>query len=180
MKLETGNVQNYISEKIPSMDDLKKNGENVQSYLTEKIPTMDELKRNGEDVQNYIKDKVPTMADLKRKGSEISEKIPTMDDLKGKSGEVQTYFKESVKSIPSIDDFWDLIEHLKKNFADGIVSGVYKTVQDIIKWILTWPVLEKVVPTLQMYLPERFQGMLPTSDNVQDSDEKDSAEKKVD
>lgn len=91
MKLETGNVQNYISEKIPSMDDLKKNGENVQSYLTEKIPTMDELKRNGEDVQNYIKDKVPTMADLKRKGSEISEKIPTMDDLKGKSGKQKIF-----------------------------------------------------------------------------------------
>ena len=105
---------------------------------------------------------------------------PIFDVLKFFAGEVQNYVKESVKSIPSIDDFWDLVEHLKKNFADGVVSGVYKTLQDILKWILTWPVLEKVVPTLQMYLPERFHGMLPTSNNVQDSDEKDSAEKKVD
>ena len=37
--------------------------------------------------------------------------------------EMERKLDESIKKIPSIDDFWDVVEHIKKNFSDGIISG---------------------------------------------------------
>ena len=67
--------------------------------------------------------------------------------MEGKTQGITTY-------IPTIDDFWDLVEQLKKNFANGYFVGSVKTVKDLIHWISTWPIWNKM-------MPERLQWILP-------------------
>ena len=47
----------------------------------------------------------------------------------------------------------DLIEHLKKNFADGYIVGAVKTVKDLIHWIHNRTIW-------RMILPQRLQQLI--------------------
>merc|ERR1712020_324748 len=42
--------------------------------------------------------------------------------------------------VPSMDDFWAVVQRLKANFSIGLFKGLEQTLSDVLFWISSWSI----------------------------------------